>query len=58
VKDVERFGPKVVVGGYAFCDDIGWTGGKVSEAITKLMLLGFKQFYALDQGALFQRQSQ
>jgi len=58
VKDVERFGPKVVVGGYAFCDDIGWTGGKVSEAITKLMSLGFKQFYALDQGALFQRQSQ
>lgn len=55
IRDVERFAPKVRVGGLVFCDDIGWTGGGVSQATQRLLDMGFVQIHTLDTGAMFQR---
>lgn len=45
VKDAERFGPKVTMGGVVVCDDVLWTGGGVLRAIDALEEMGFKEFY-------------
>lgn len=57
VKDVEKFAPKIRVGGLAFMDDIHWSGGGVERATAKLKSMGFIRLYDLDSGAVFQRVS-
>jgi predicted O-methyltransferase YrrM len=57
VKDVQRFGPAVRVGGLLFADDLNWTGGGVLRAVAKLKTMGFIELYRLDTGAMFQRVS-
>lgn len=41
VRDAERFGPKVPLGGIVVCDDIMWVGGGVLRAIDTLEEIGF-----------------
>lgn len=41
LKDAERFGPKVRLGGIAIMDDLMWVGGGVLRAIDVLEELGF-----------------
>lgn len=55
VKDVERFAPKIRVGGYLFADDITWQGGGVARAVEKLLTMGFVKIFDRDTGAMFER---
>lgn len=55
ISDVERFAPNVSRGGIVYCDDIGWSGGSVQEAVALLQRMGFRDLYARDTGAFFQR---
>lgn len=50
VRDAERFGPKVRLGGIAVLDDIMWSGGAVLRAIDTLEEMGFREcFRRVDQ---------
>lgn len=55
VTDALRFGALVPVGGFAFCDDIGWVGGGVTRAVYALQQMGFEKQYDRDSGAMFKR---
>ena len=55
LRDVQRFGANVRVGGLCFLDDIGWDGGAVGNAAEWLINSGFVELYKRDTGAMFQR---
>lgn len=55
IRDIERYAPNVIVGGFAYLDDLKWTGGAVLESVNKLLSLGFVELYKRDGGAWFQR---
>ena len=45
LRDAQRFGPKVNLGGIVVLDDIMWVGGSVLRAIDALEEMGFKECY-------------
>jgi hypothetical protein len=45
IKDAQRFGAKVALGGYCVCDDLEWTGGGPAAAVEELRKLGFTELY-------------
>lgn len=47
VKDVERYAPKVKLGGFVFMDDCGWQGNYVEHAVALLPFIGFQPVYAV-----------
>lgn len=54
--DVERYVPKVAVGGIIYMDDISWAGGHVHKAAARLEEeFGCKLLYSRDEGAMFQK---
>jgi len=55
VKDVDRFAPNVILGGFCFMDDIHWIDGGVTQAVENLKTLGFVELFKVDTGAFFQR---
>ena len=55
IRDVERFGTSVRVGGLCFMDDIHWDGGGVERACDRLIKMNFVKLYDLVDGAMFQR---
>jgi len=59
IRDIVRFAPKIIVGGVAVLDDIGWTGGAINLAVEKLLQSGFVELYRVtDESstwAVFQR---
>jgi hypothetical protein len=55
VRDVERYACHVLVGGFAYLDDLNWSGGSVLDCVEKIKALGFKEIYRRDGGAWFQR---
>lgn len=55
IRDVDRFAPKIRLGGICICDDLAWPGGGVARSVEHLRALGFAQLYPLDGGAVFQR---
>lgn len=55
IRDVERYAPNVILGGFTFCDDIHWDGGGVNIAVQRLTKLGFKHLYDIGDGGMFQR---
>ena len=58
IRDVERYAPNIVPGGYLVADDLGWTGGGVGRAIEKLPAMGFQELFRQTQGdqwAVFQK---
>lgn len=55
VKDITRFAPNVITGGFVFVDDIAWEGGGVTRAVEKLLSMGFVKLFDRDTGAMFQR---
>jgi len=63
VRDAERYGPRVRLGGIAVADDTRWVGGGVLRAMDTLEDLGFTQLYIIrkssaessDDWAMFQR---
>lgn len=58
IRDVQRFAPSVIPGGFVIMDDIAWENDGVAHvklAVEELLKLGFKQLYPLGTGACFQR---
>lgn len=58
IRDVERYAPNIVPGGYLVLDDLGWSTGSVGRAIEKLPALGFQELFRQTQGdqwAVFQK---
>lgn len=51
LRDVERFAPKVVRGGYVFLDDLNWKGDAVETARGWLIKNGFKLVHTLNVGS-------
>lgn len=45
VRDAERFGPKVRLGGIAVLDDLMWSGGAVLRALDTLEEMGFRECF-------------
>jgi len=58
-KDMARYAPKVIKGGFLVADDLNWTGGAVSRAIALLPPMGFHELYRVENDkeswAVFQR---
>jgi len=61
LRDVERFAPRVHVGGFVVLDDIGWSGGAVSASVASLLANGFVHVRTAstdgDDWAMYQRRS-
>jgi hypothetical protein len=57
IADVKKWAPLVVRNGYAYMDDLNWSGGAVLRAVEVLESLGFKRLFDRDTGAFFQRTS-
>jgi len=55
IRDIERYAPNVILGGFAYLDDLKWAGGAVLESVQKLLSMGFVELYKRDGGAWFQR---
>lgn len=55
ISEIETWAPNVVPSGIVYCDDIGWAGNSVKEAVSRLLKMGFVQLYERDTGAFFQR---
>lgn len=55
MRDAERFGPKVGIGGIIVCDDIMWHGGGVLRAIDFLESIGFVEAFRQDGWNVLQR---
>lgn len=55
VLDVVQYAPRVAVGGYAYLDDLNWSGGYTARAADKIAELGFVRLYNVGTGAMFQR---
>lgn len=55
LRDVERFSPKVRMGGFVFTDDDDWDGGGPAAACKRLLELGFVPLYKCGTGTAFQR---
>lgn len=55
VRDVERFGSAVAVGGVLVLDDLDWSGGHVAWARDRALELGFESRYPLGTGVVLQR---
>ena len=55
IKDVARYCSKVIIGGLVYLDDLNWVGGKVKQAETNLLRMGFTQLYTLGTGGMYQR---
>jgi predicted O-methyltransferase YrrM len=57
VRDIERFGARVPVGGWMVLDDLHWTGGHVARGRDRAVEMGFVERYSLDNGCAMQRTS-
>lgn len=55
IRDIERYAPRVNIGGFAYLDDLNWTGGAVLESVKVLQGFGFREIGKRDTGAWFQR---
>lgn len=54
-RDVARFAPNVILGGFVILDDLDWAGGAVRRAEADLLKMGFRMLYRLGNGACYQR---
>jgi hypothetical protein len=57
IKDVERFGAVVTVGGVMILDDLDWSGGAVRTAWSRAKEMGFEDIGPLGTGVMMQRRS-
>lgn len=55
VRDVMRYSPHVVRGGFCVMDDEGWHHGWVGKAVQKLLQFGFVKRYPLGTGGCYQK---
>jgi predicted O-methyltransferase YrrM len=55
IRDVERFGSRVTVGGILVLDDVNWSTGSVQRAHARAKDLGFRDLYPLGTGVVMQR---
>jgi hypothetical protein len=57
VRDAERYGSRVRLGGFCVTDDDDWEAGGPQAAVALLMKKGFVPLYKLGTGTVFQRLS-
>lgn len=57
VRDVERFGSQVEIGGILVLDDLDWSGGHVVRARDRATQMGFQSLFPLGTGVVLQRVS-
>lgn len=55
IRDVERFAPRIPVGGHLILDDLRWAGGAVGRALEIATRMGFDLVTEIDTGALLKR---
>ncbi len=55
LKDTERFGSNIPIGGICVLDDLGWSGGFVAQSGEWLLANGFIQLHPLGTGAVYVR---
>jgi cephalosporin hydroxylase len=59
LKDIQRFAPKIHVGGFALLDDLHWQDGGVTKSVEYLLANGFIEHFRVhkpgDDWAVFQR---
>jgi len=55
VDDVKKWAPRVLSGGFVYCDDLEWAGGGVLRAVAHLRSMGFRELYPIETGMMFQR---
>lgn len=55
IRDVERFAPRVSIGGILVLDDLDWEGGHVRRAHAVAKTLGFVDMYPLGSGVAMRR---
>ena len=48
ISDFKRYCPNVARGGLMFADDLNWSGGSVSKAVSLAGSLGFKELYTIE----------
>lgn len=48
IKDFKRYCPNVTIGGLLFADDLNWSGGSVSQAVSLVGSMGFKELYSVE----------
>lgn len=54
-RDVQRFAPRVPIGGILVMDDLGWEGGHVRRGYEAARASGFVELYELGTGCVMQR---
>jgi hypothetical protein len=56
IRDVKRFCPFVISGGFLFLDDLDWPGGSVNSASKELSESEqWRELYSLDDGKVYQK---
>ncbi len=55
LKDAQKFGPLVRVGGLLFLDDLNWEQGFVMKAHDYLKEIGFVDLFLMDTGVMMQK---
>jgi hypothetical protein len=59
LRDIQRFAPRIPVGGFAVLDDLHWDGGAVTASVDYLLKNGFMEHFRVqkpsDDWAVFQR---
>jgi cephalosporin hydroxylase len=59
IKDVARYAPCIIIGGFLIIDDLKWNGGAVTRAVGLLPDMGFKELFRVENSeecwAMFQR---
>lgn len=56
ISDAKRYAPKVIQGGFIFCDDLNWTGNYTNKAAKWLLDNGFKSLYFIEDTQVFQKE--
>lgn len=57
IRDVTRFAPQVVIGGFVCLDDVKWSSGAVSKSVEILLEMGFverRRVVGKEEGTVFE----
>jgi len=54
VRDINKYGPKVIEGGYCIMDDVEWSDG-TREAVLSIESLGFEKVLPIEGGLLYKK---
>jgi predicted O-methyltransferase YrrM len=55
IKDVQKYAPKIPIGGIVMCDDLHWATGCVLRAVDALEEMGFVEAFRCEDWNVMQR---